>query len=120
MDGPDIKKFAAIAALCLAAAQAAAQQAPLPLPAEIDASGPGQPKGEGNARNATQQARKEAGYRAAQKKCDELSAAAARTACAAQAEKDKASDDAATQDRRQDLPAPPAGPGSTSPGKSAP
>jgi len=87
MSGPELKKLIVLAATCLAAAQATAQQAPLPLPAEIDAT---KPKGEGNSSKAAEAARLEAIYRAALKKCDDLKGATERSACAAQAEADKA------------------------------
>lgn len=89
MHGLDLKKLAAMAAICLAAAHATAQQQPLPLPAEIDASGPGKPKGEGNVRNAAQEARKEDARGTDLKKCDELQDAAAKSRCKAQAVDDR-------------------------------
>ncbi|WP_432726876.1 hypothetical protein [Variovorax sp. W6] len=110
MSGPDLKKLIAIAAACLAVAHAGAQQAPLPLPAEIDATKPGTPKGEGNAQKAAEEARLEAIHRAALKKCDDLKSAE-KAACAARADAEKARGGANSDAPLPDAPsaAPPSG-----------
>jgi len=104
MSGPDLKKLIVLAAACLAAVHATAQQAPLPVPAEIDAT---KPKGDGNANKPAEAARQEAIRRAAIKKCDDLRSAAERSACAAQADADKARGGANSDASLPDKPAAP-------------